>query len=147
MTTTKKDPILVVIQLTGGNDGLNTIIPYGDPLYYDNRPTISIPQDQVMPIDGHLGFNPALKPIKDLYDQGKVAVIQGIGYPTPSRSHFRSMDIWHTCEPEKTGDEGWLGRVIPRPGPQSRKRADRGQFWPRAAPSPGPERGAGGFGG
>ena len=112
MTTTKKDPILVVIQLTGGNDGLNTIIPYGDPLYYDNRPTISIPQDQVMPIDGHLGFNPALKPIKDLYDQGKVAVIQGIGYPTPSRSHFRSMDIWHTCEPEKTGDEGWLGRVI-----------------------------------
>jgi len=112
MTSTKKDPILVVIQLTGGNDGINTVIPYGDPLYYDNRPTIGIPQDQVLPIDGHLGFNPAMAPIKELYDQGNVAVINGVGYPSPSRSHFRSMDIWHTCEPEKTGDEGWLGRVI-----------------------------------
>ena len=112
MTTTSKDPILVVIQLTGGNDAVNTIIPYSDPLYYDNRPTVGIPQDQVLAIDGHLGFNPAMAPIKELYDQGKVAVINGIGYPNPSRSHFRSMDIWHTCEPEKTGDEGWLGRVI-----------------------------------
>ena len=112
MTSTRKDPILVVIQLTGGNDAVNTVIPFGDPLYYDNRPTIGIPEDQVLPINGHLGFNPAMGPIKELYDQGKVAVINGVGYPSPSRSHFRSMDIWHTCEPEKTGDEGWLGRVI-----------------------------------
>ena len=112
MTTTKKDPVLVVLQLTGGNDCLNTVIPYADPLYYDNRPSVGIPQDQVLPIDGRFGFNPAMRPIKDLYDQGKVAVINGIGYPHPNRSHFRSMDIWHTCEPDKVGTEGWLGRVI-----------------------------------
>jgi len=112
MTTTKKDPVLVVLQLTGGNDCLNTIIPYADPLYYDNRPTVGIPQDQVLPIDGRFGFNAAMQPIKELYDQGKVAVINGIGYPHPNRSHFRSMDIWHTCEPDKVGTEGWLGRAI-----------------------------------
>ena len=112
MTTTKKDPVLVVLQLTGGNDCLNTVIPYADPLYYDNRPSVGIPQDQVLPIDGRFGFNPAMQPIKELYDQGKVAVINGIGYPHPNRSHFRSMDIWHTCEPDKVGTEGWLGRVI-----------------------------------
>ena len=112
MTTTKKDPILVVIQLTGGNDYLNTVIPYGNPLYYDNRPNVGIPQDQVLPIDDQFGFNPAMSPVKALYDQGKVAVVNGIGYPNPNRSHFRSMDIWHTCEPDKVGTEGWVGRVI-----------------------------------
>ena len=112
MTSTTKDPILVVIQLTGGNDYMNTVIPYGDGRYHDNRPTVGIPADQVLHIDDHFGFNPALPEIKSLYDAGKVAVINGIGYPTPNRSHFRSMDIWHTCEPEKVGTEGWLGRVI-----------------------------------
>jgi uncharacterized protein (DUF1501 family) len=112
MTTTKKDPVLVVLQLTGGNDFLNTVIPYADPLYYVNRPSVGIPQDQVLPIDDRFGFNSAMNLIKDLYDQGKVAVINGIGYPHPNRSHFRSMDIWHTCEPDKVGTEGWLGRVI-----------------------------------
>ncbi len=112
MTTTKKDPILVVIQLTGGNDYLNTVIPYSNPLYHDNRANVGIPADQVLPINGDLGFNPALTPLKALYDQGKAAVINGIGYPNPNRSHFRSMDIWHTCEPDKIGTEGWLGRVI-----------------------------------
>ena len=119
MTSTKKDPILVVIQLTGGNDYLNTLIPYGDPLYYDNRSNVGIPQDQVLPIDDHFGFNPAAGPIKDLYDQGKVAIINGVGYPNPNRSHFRSMDIWHTCEPDKVGTEGWLGRVIRDLDPKS----------------------------
>ena len=112
MTSTTKDPILVVIQLTGGNDYMNTVIPYADGRYHDNRPTVGIPADQVLHIDDHFGFNPALPEIKNLYDAGKVAVINGIGYPTPNRSHFRSMDIWHTCEPEKVGTEGWLGRVI-----------------------------------
>ena len=119
MTTTKKDPVLVVIQLTGGNDYMNTVIPYGNPLYQDNRPTVGIPQEQVLPIDGNVGFNPALKPIKALYDQGKVAIINGIGYPNPNRSHFRAMDIWHTCEPDKIGTEGWLGRVIRDLDPQA----------------------------
>ena len=112
MTTTKKEPILVVIQLTGGNDYLNTVIPYGNPRYYDNRPNVGIPQEQVLPIDDQFGFNPAMSPVKELYDQGKVAVVNGIGYPNPNRSHFRSMDIWHTCEPDKVGTEGWVGRVI-----------------------------------
>ena len=112
MTATNKDPLLVVVQLTGGNDYMNTVIPYGDPLYQDNRPTVGIPVGQVLPIDDHLGFNPAMQPIKDLYDQDKVAVINGIGYPNPNRSHFRAMDIWHTCEPDKIANEGWLGRVI-----------------------------------
>ena len=119
MTTTQKDPILVVIQLTGGNDYLNTLIPYGDSRYYDNRTSVAVPQDQVLPIDDHFGFNPALPPIKDMYDQGKVALINGVGYPTPNRSHFRSMDIWHTCEPDKVGTEGWLGRVIRDLDPRS----------------------------
>ena len=112
MTSTKKDPILVVIQLTGGNDYMNTLIPYGDPLYYDNRPTVGVPQDEVLPIDDNFGFHPALAPMKELYDQGNVAIINGVGYPNPNRSHFRAMDIWHTCEPEKAATEGWLGRVI-----------------------------------
>ena len=112
MTSTKKDPLLVVIQLTGGNDPLNTLVPYSNPLYYDNRPGVGIPADQVLLIDDNFGFNPALAPIKEFYDQGKVAIINGIGYPSPNRSHFRSMDIWHTCEPEKAATEGWLGRVI-----------------------------------
>ena len=112
MTSTTKDPILVIIQLTGGNDYMNTVIPYADGRYHDSRPTVRIPADQVLPIDDQFGFNPALPEIKALYDAGKVAVVNGIGYPTPNRSHFRSMDIWHTCEPEKVGTEGWLGRVI-----------------------------------
>ena len=99
--------------MSGGNDGLNTIIPYNNPLYLDNRPNVRIDLDNVLPINDHVAFNPAMGPIKRLYDDGKVAIIQGIGYPTPSRSHFRSMDIWHTCEPEKVGDEGWLGRHHP----------------------------------
>ena len=112
MTSTKKDPVLVVLQLSGGNDGLNTVIPYSNPRYFDNRPNVRIPEDQVLPINDEIGFNPNISELKGLYDQGKVAVIQGIGYPTPNRSHFRSMDIWHTCEPEKIASEGWLGRAI-----------------------------------
>ena len=112
MTSTKKDPVLVVLQLAGGNDALNTIVPYNNPKYMDNRPNVQVPVDQVLPINDEVGFNPNMGPIKKLYDEGHVAVIQGVGYPTASRSHFRSMDIWHTCEPQKVGDEGWLGRVI-----------------------------------
>ena len=119
MTSTKKDPILVVIQLTGGNDYLNTLIPYGDPLYYDNRTNVGIPQEEVLQINDYVGLHPAASAIKSLYDDGKVAIINGVGYPTPNRSHFRSMDIWHTCEPDKVGNEGWLGRVIRDIDPKS----------------------------
>jgi uncharacterized protein (DUF1501 family) len=112
MTITKKDPVLVVLQLSGGNDVLNTVIPYSNPLYAENRPTVRIPENQVLPINDDLGFNPNMAPFKRLYDEGKVAIIQGIGYPNPNRSHFRSMDIWHTCEPDKIANEGWLGLTI-----------------------------------
>ena len=112
MTSTKKDPILVVVQLTGGSDYMNMVVPYADSLYYDNRSTVGIPAEDVLPINDRFGFNPTLGAVKDLYDQGQVAVINGVGYPNPNRSHFRAMDIWHTCEPEKIAPEGWLGRVI-----------------------------------
>jgi uncharacterized protein (DUF1501 family) len=111
MATTKKDPVLVVLQLTGGNDYFNTVIPYNDSLYYDNRPYVKYPQEEIIKVDGEIGFMPTMGPIKELYDQGKVAVIHGAGYANSPRSHFRSMDIWHTCEPDKVGVEGWVGRV------------------------------------
>ena len=112
MTSTKRDPILVVVQLSGGNDGINTVVPYGDPHYYDQRPGLQLPADQVHALSDHVGFHPAMGPMKNLYDEGKVAVIQGVGFPNCNRSHFRSMDVWHTCEPDKLATEGWLGRTI-----------------------------------
>ncbi|MQG74574.1 MAG: DUF1501 domain-containing protein [SAR202 cluster bacterium] len=109
---TAREKSLVVVQLSGGNDYLNTIVPYGDDEYYDFRKTVHINQESVLPVDATYGFNPNLGPIKQLYDDGKVAVINGIGYDNPNRSHFRSMDIWHTALPDEIGNEGWLGRVI-----------------------------------
>ena len=109
MSTTQKSPVLVVLQLSGGNDYLNTVIPYTDPLYRDNRPAVGIPEDQVLPIDGGLGLHPSMGVMKDFYDQGNLAIVHGVGYPNSPRSHFRSMDIWHTCEPDIMGTEGWLG--------------------------------------
>ena len=103
---------IVVVQLSGGNDYLNCVIPYEDPNYLDNRPNVRLSEDQVIPIGRGLGMNPAMAPIKELYDQGKVAILHGTGYPDPNRSHFRSMDIWHTAEPTKVGNEGWLGNAV-----------------------------------
>ena len=140
MATENKEPVLVVVQLTGGNDYMNTVIPYGDPLYYDNRATLGVAEGQVLPIDDRVGFNAALAPLKELYDTGKVAVINGIGYPNPNRSHFRSMDIWHTCEPDKVGDEGWLGRVIRDLDPKGENvltGVNFGRGLPRAMAAPG----------
>lgn len=112
MVTTKSDKKLVVVQLSGGNDYMNTIVPYTNGLYYDNRKTVNIQPTEVLDIDGEYGFRSRMEPIKSLWDQGEVAVINGIGYPTPNRSHFRSMDIWHTALPDDIGNEGWLGRAI-----------------------------------
>ena len=109
---TSKEKSVVVVQLSGGNDYLNTIVPYGDEEYYDFRKTVNIEQGSVLPIDSMYGFNPNMGPLKRLYDEGNVAVINGIGYDNPNRSHFRSMDIWHTALPDEIGTEGWLGRVI-----------------------------------
>ena len=103
---------LVVVQLSGGNDALNTVIPYNDENYYDNRPQVHIDPDKALKLDSELAMNPSMTAIKRLWDEGKVAVINGIGYPEPNRSHFRSMDIWHTAEPTKVLTEGWIARTI-----------------------------------
>ena len=140
MTSTKKDPVLVVLQLAGGNDALNTVVPYGNPKYFDHRHNVVVPEDQVLAIDDQVGFNPSMGPMKKLYDEGHMAVIQGVGYPTGSRSHFRSMDIWHTCEPQKIGDEGWLGRVVRDLDPKQENvltAVNFGRGLPRALVAPG----------
>ena len=106
------DKKILIVQLSGGNDYLNCVVPYNDPPYIDNRPNVRITEDRVLPIGDGLGFNPAMGPIKSLFDDGNVAILHGTGYPDPNRSHFRSMDIWHTAEPTKVGNEGWLGNAI-----------------------------------
>jgi uncharacterized protein (DUF1501 family) len=98
--------------MTGAYDALNTFIPYSDPHYVDYRPVVRIAPEDVLAVDDKVGFHPAMAPIKEMYDQGKVAVLQGIGYPNPIRSHFRSLDIWHTAEPQKMVTDGWLGKAI-----------------------------------
>jgi len=110
--STNKPPTLVVLQLTGGNDYLNTLIPYADPLYYDNRKTVRIAEEDVLKIDDRFGFHPSMAAIKPFWDEGKMAIINGIGYPTPNYSHFRSMDIWYTAEPNKIATDGWLGKAV-----------------------------------
>ena len=140
MTATKKDPVLVVLQLSGGNDALNTLVPHGDPLYYDNRPSVRVPEGQALDLDGYVGLNPNMAPLQRLYDAGKVAIIQGVGYANPNRSHFRSMDIWHTCEPDKQGTEGWLGRAIRELDPHKENvltGVNFGRGLPRALAAPG----------
>ena len=107
-----KDPVLVVLQLSGGNDYLNTVIPYANSLYWDNRPAVNIPEDKIIALDARVGFNPSMAPLKKYYDEGTLALIHGVGYANSPRSHFRSMDIWHTCEPNIVGTEGWLGRAL-----------------------------------
>lgn len=106
------DTILVVCQFSGGNDGLNTVVPYADKDYYTLRPTIGIPEDKVLKINEHIGFHPGLKGLSDLYQKGEVAVIQNVGYPNPNRSHFKSMEIWQSASPDSTLKYGWLGRHL-----------------------------------
>ncbi len=107
------DNILVVIQMGGGNDGLNTIVPFGDDAYYRARPRLAIPRNEVIQATGDLGFHPKMIKMKELLDRGNLAVIEGVGYPNPSRSHFKSMEIWHTADPEgRTLRVGWIGRYF-----------------------------------
>lgn len=109
----KDDRILVVIQLGGGNDGLNCLPPYADDAYYRARRVVNIPRPTVIKLDDYFGFHPAMTALKALYDDGKVAVINGVGYPNPNRSHFRSMDIWHSAsDADRYEKDGWLGRYF-----------------------------------
>src|SRR5262252_2328782 len=105
-----KDNILVVLEMTGGNDGLNTVIPYADDLYHKARPTLRKTKDQIIRLDDHVGLHPGMQGLKPLWDEGKLAVMQGVGYPNPERSHFESMDIWHSADPKRVTTTGWLGR-------------------------------------
>ena len=105
-------PILVVITLYGGNDGLNTVIPYKDPIYFSSRPDISYKPETMLPLDAELALNPAMKGLKALWDQKKVAIVRGVGYPDPDHSHFSSMAKWQTASPAKHIATGWLGRWV-----------------------------------
>lgn len=104
---------LVIIQFSGGNDGLNTVVPFRNDLYYQHRPTLAVADSEVLKISDQLGLNPALQPIQSLFDEGLISIINNVGYPNPDRSHFRSMDIWHTAsESNEYLSTGWLGRYL-----------------------------------
>ena len=111
-TQQSKDPVLVVLQLTGGNDYLNTVIPYNNGLYKDNRKAVGIADSDMIHLDQAHAIPNYMAPLKKFWDDDKLAIMHGVGYLNSPRSHFRSMDIWHTCEADKVGTEGWLGRVV-----------------------------------
>jgi uncharacterized protein (DUF1501 family) len=108
---TQPGRILVVFEWFGGNDGLNTIVPYGDAAYYKHRPTIGIRERDLLPIDAHIGWHKSMSGMKHLYDEGKVAIVQGVGYDQPSFSHFSSASFWHTAAPNSGNEYGWIGRT------------------------------------
>ena len=135
MASTNKEPVLVVLQLTGANDYLNTIVPYTNGHYWDARPKVNIPEHQVVPIDNELAFRSDMDQFKDIYDKGKMAIIHGVGFENSPRSHFRAMDIWHTCETNKIGTDGWIAKVIRDLDPTGEnvlKGVNFGQGLPRA---------------
>jgi uncharacterized protein (DUF1501 family) len=107
-----KDTVLLVVELTGGNDGLNTVIPYGDDLYHKARPTLRFKKDQIVRVDDHIGLHPAMSTLRQLIDKGHLAIVQGVGYPNPDRSHFESMDIWQSADPRRRIGTGWIARSV-----------------------------------
>lgn len=118
-TSGDRDPqarTLVLVTLYGGNDGLNTVIPYGDPAYRAARPELAYPDAEVLRLDDDFGLNPALAGLHQRWSGGGLAIVRGVGYPKPDRSHFRSMDIWHTAQPDRPGNTGWLGRWLDSAG-------------------------------
>ncbi|MEO0454572.1 MAG: DUF1501 domain-containing protein [Verrucomicrobiota bacterium] len=113
VTSGKDGPILVVLQMGGGNDGLNCVIPYADDAYYQARSSLAIPNQEVIRVNDYFGLSPQFEGLKQLYDDGDLALINGVGYPNPNRSHFRSMEIWHTAsDSDKNESYGWLGRYF-----------------------------------
>ena len=135
-----KQKNLVVIQLSGGNDYLNTIVPYETGLYYDYRPNMGLKDDSIIPIDNKIAFNSNIDFFKKTFDDQKLAVMMGIGYPEPNRSHFRSMDIWHTAKPFESSSIGWLGRTVKNIDPKGLNpitAVNFGKGLPRALACPG----------
>ena len=110
--STRKDRTLVIVQMAGGNDGLNTVVPYADSQYYNLRKNISLAATAVLPLNERIGLHPALTGFKSFWDKGRLAVVEGVGYPNPNLSHFRSMEIWHTAAPDAFKNTGWLGNYL-----------------------------------
>lgn len=140
MAAEAKAPVLVVLQLSGGNDFLNTLVPYENGIYHDARPTVGLGEEEVVAINNEIGFHPQLAGLKQIYDAGRLAIVQGIGYPNQNRSHFRGMDIWHTCEPDRIATEGWLGKAIRDLDPRGENvltGVSFGRGLPRAMAAPG----------
>src|SRR5947209_777764 len=106
------DRTLIVVQMAGGNDGLSTVIPFTDSLYHQARPTLAVPDTKVLPLDTRLGLHPNLAPLKNLWDAGHMAIVEGVGYPNQSLSHFQAMDIWQTLDLNGSGSQGWLGKLV-----------------------------------
>ena len=113
-TTVDPGNVLLVIQMGGGNDGLNTVVPYSDDNYHRVRPVIGIAPADVLKVDDRIGLNPVMAPLDDLFKEGKVAIVQGVGYPNPNRSHFEATQIWETASPVNPVSYGWLGRYLDR---------------------------------
>lgn len=111
--------VLVVLELSGGNDGLNTVVPYADDAYYRNRPNIGLPKDQLRVLDDHFGLNPGMAGFERLYKDGKMAIVHGCGYENPSYSHFTSMAYWHTAAPNSGEEYGWVGRLADSMAPSA----------------------------
>ena len=118
MATISKSPVLVVVQLSGGNDFMNTVVPFTNGIYHDSRRSLAVKEEDTLPLNDQLAWNPVAAPLKELYDKGMGSVVQGIGYPDSNRSHFRGMDIWHTCAPDEVSTIGWLGNVIEQLDPR-----------------------------
>jgi uncharacterized protein (DUF1501 family) len=110
--TAGKDTVLVVIEMSGGNDGLNTVIPHEDDLYHKYRPTLRYTRQQVVKVDDHVGLNPGMRSLQQMIQAKQLAVVQGVGYPNPDRSHFESMDIWQMADPKRKVGTGWIGRAV-----------------------------------
>ncbi len=128
-----KDTILVVLEMTGGNDGLNTVIPYADDLYQKARPTLRQTKDVVIRLDDHVGLHFGMQGFRPLLEKGQLAVVQGVGYPNPERSHFEAMDTWQSAEPNGSRT-GWLGLRRGR-GRQPLGRRARSAPWPQSSAS------------
>jgi uncharacterized protein (DUF1501 family) len=103
---------LVIVQLAGGVDGLNTVIPHNNPAYRDSRPSLAIPESEMLVVDDHAALHPSLSKLKQQFDKGRLAVIEGVGYPDPTFSHFKAMDIWQSADPEGAARDGWLGKYF-----------------------------------
>jgi len=111
--------VLVILELSGGNDGLNTVVPHGDDAYYRQRPNIGIPKNELRVIDDHFGFNPGMAGFERLYKDGKMAIVHGCGYENPSYSHFTSMAYWHTAAPNSGNEYGWVGKLADEIAPSA----------------------------